>query len=217
MKKSPELAIRGRPRGFDRDEALKQATRVFWSKGYADASMADLTAAMAINSPSLYAAFGSKEALFREAVRTYTDTEGARLWAPMREAATARGAIEGLLLATAEASGQCGRPKGCLLGLSSVQPDSLPQGACSEIRDIRRDALAEVQARLAAGQAAGEIGPDAEVAVMAAFYATVQQGMTFRAREGAAVDELTATARAAMTAWDGLARLQAERRSTTEG
>lgn len=198
----------GRPRSFDRDEALSRALQVFWSKGYADASMADLTAAMGINSPSLYAAFGSKEDLFREAVRLYTETAGAGLWASMREAGTAREAIEGLLLATAEASGRTDRPKGCLLVLSGAHPDALPDRACGEVSKIRADSMAAMEERLRAGQAAGEIAPDADPAAIAAFYTTIQQGMTFRAREGATPDELAATARAAMTAWDSLAGLR---------
>lgn len=198
----------GRPRSFDRDEALSSALKVFWTKGYADASMADLTGAMGVNAPSLYAAFGSKEDLFREAVRLYTHTEGATLWASMDEAATAREAIEGLLLATAAVAGQCDRPKGCLLALSGVNPDALPETACSEVKRVRTDSMAAVHDRVRMGQAAGEIGPDADPAAIAAFYLTVQQGMTFRAREGATVEELTATARAAMLAWDGLAGLK---------
>ena len=195
----------GRPRSFDRDEALSSALTVFWAKGYGDASMADLTGAMGINAPSLYAAFGSKEDLFREAVRLYTDREGAVLWRSMREAPTAREAVEGLLLATAAVSGQCGRPQGCLLTLSGVNPDALPETACSEVKQVREDSMAAMADRLRAAQAAGELGPTADPAAIAAFYMTVQQGMTFRAREGAGPDELTATARAAMLAWDGLA------------
>lgn len=198
----------GRPRSFDRDQALSAALSVFWTKGYADASMADLTGAMGINSPSLYAAFGSKEALFREAVRLYTETEGATLWASMRDAGTARDAIEGLLLATAEASGRCDRPRGCLLVLSGVHPDALPAGACSDMSKIREEALATMRDRLREGQAAGEIAPMADPAAIAAFYTTVQQGMTFRARDGATPDELRGTARAAMLAWDDLAGLR---------
>ncbi|WP_420471010.1 TetR/AcrR family transcriptional regulator [Brevundimonas sp. FT23042] len=195
----------GRPRSFDRDEALSSALRVFWSKGYADASMTDLTGAMGINAPSLYAAFGSKEDLFREAVRLYTETEGASLWASVREASTAREAVEGLLLATAAVSGQCGRPQGCLLALSGMNPDTLPEKACSEVKQVRVESMASMRERLEAAKAAGELAPTADPAAIAAFYLTVQQGMTFRAREGAGPEELTAIARAAMLAWDGLA------------
>ncbi|RZJ97260.1 MAG: TetR/AcrR family transcriptional regulator [Brevundimonas sp.] len=211
MKKSPEPAIRGRPRGFDRDEALSSALDVFWAKGYADASMTDLTAAMGINAPSLYSAFGSKEDLFREAVRLYTEREGQGLWRSMTEAPTAYGAVEGLLLATAAVSGQCGRPQGCLLALSGVNPDALPDTACSEVKKIRTDSMASMRARMETARQVGEIGPDADPAAMAAFYLTVQQGMTFRAREGAGPKELTATAHAAMLAWDGLAGVKQAR------
>jgi AcrR family transcriptional regulator len=199
----------GRPRSFDRDEALSRALEVFWAKGYADASMAELTATMGVNAPSLYAAFGGKEALFREAVRLYSEREGASLWTSMREAPTAREAIEGLLLATAAASERCDRPKGCLLVLSGAHPDALPEGACGEVARIRKDALATMEARLRDARAAGEIAATADPAAIAAFYTTVQQGMTFRAREGATPDELAATARAAMLAWDGLAGIAA--------
>jgi AcrR family transcriptional regulator len=195
----------GRPRSFDRHQALSRAMEVFWAKGYADASMADLTAAMGINAPSLYGAFGSKEDLFREAVRLYGATEGATLWASVREARTAREAVEGLLTATVAANGRCDRPSGCLISLSRVQPDSLPDAAGADLAEIRAEAIAEMKARMAEGQAAGEIADDADPAAMAAFYITVQQGMVMRAREGASSEELAGTARAAMLAWDGLA------------
>lgn len=198
----------GRPRSFDRDDALSSALKVFWAKGYADASVTDLTSAMGINAPSLYAAFGSKEDLFREAVRLYSDTEGASLWASMRDAPTAREAIEGLLLATANAGGQCGRPQGCLVALSGVNPDALPDKACRDVRQVRTDSMAAMRERLETAKTAGELSASADPAAIAAFYLTVQQGMTFRAREGAGSDELTATARAAMLAWDGLAGLR---------
>ena len=95
------MAERGRPRSFDRPQALTRARAGFWPKGYDGASMADLTAAMGINSPSIYAAFGCKEALFEEAVELYAATEGGRIWGVLETAATARAAVEGLLQASA--------------------------------------------------------------------------------------------------------------------
>lgn len=200
------MPMRGRPRSFDRDEALSSAMRVFWAKGYADASMADLTGAMGINSPSLYAAFGSKEQLFREAVKLYHQSEGGALWKAVEEGRTARDAIGGLLLATAEANGRADRPTGCLVILSGAHPDALPGGACDQLREIRARTMAALEDRLRQGRDAGEIAPDVDLAAMAAFYATVQQGMVFRARDGAPPEELRKTAMAAMLAWEGLAR-----------
>src|SRR5919106_1320568 len=79
---------RGRPRSFDKDAALGRAMEVFWVKGYEGSSMSDLTAAMGIASPSLYAAFGSKEELFRQALKHYSDTEGRHIWHGVESAGT---------------------------------------------------------------------------------------------------------------------------------
>lgn len=202
------MPIRGRPRSFGRDEALVRAMEVFWAKGYANASMADLTRAMGINSPSLYAAFGSKEQLFREAVKLYQQSEGAALWKSLEEGRTAREAMEGLLLATAEANGRPDRPTGCLIILSGAHPDALPGGVCGELSEIRAHTMAALEDRFRQGRDAGEIAADADLAAMAAFYTTIHQGMVFRARDGATPDELRGTARAAMLAWEGLAGLR---------
>jgi AcrR family transcriptional regulator len=196
----------GRPRSFDREQALAQAMEVFWSKGYSDASMAELTAAMGINAPSLYAAFGSKEQLFREAVALYQQTQGGTAWACIEGPTPVREAIKGLLLAVAESATSGDRPSGCLVVLSGAYPESLPKNVCADLVDLRRRSLDQLEQRLRRAQATGEIGPSADPAAIAAFYSTVHQGMTFRARDGAPPHELRATAEAAMLAWDGLAR-----------
>src|SRR5258707_15468488 len=111
---------RGRPRGFDRTEALVRAMKVFWARGYEGASISDLKAEMGIGSPSLYAAFGSKEELFREAVKLYSATEGSDTWRSLQTAPTAREGIEGVLMYTARAFTRPDKPPGCLVGLSAL-------------------------------------------------------------------------------------------------
>ena len=103
------------------------------------------------------------------------------------------------------ANGRVGRPRGCLVTLSGAHPDALPGRACEELAETRRAALAAMHDRLRRGRDAGKIAPNADLAAMAAFYTTVQQGMVFRARDGATAKELGSTAHAAMLAWDGLA------------
>ncbi|HWA49978.1 MAG TPA: helix-turn-helix domain-containing protein, partial [Dongiaceae bacterium] len=88
---------RGRPRSFDREAALVAAMRTFWKLGYEAASMAELTEAMGINSPSLYAAFGSKEGLFQEALRLYIETEDSQAKHNLLGAPTARDGIAAML------------------------------------------------------------------------------------------------------------------------
>ena len=97
--------------------------------------------------------------------------------------------------------------KGLIL-MAAAHPDALPKAACSDLSALRAGTLAALENRLREGLDAGEIAPEADLAVMAAFYNTVQQGMVFRARDGATADELRGTARAAMLAWDGLAGLR---------
>ncbi len=89
---------RGRPREFDREAALAQATRLFWSRGFEATSISDLTKAMGIGSPSLYAAFGSKEALYAEALRYYRENYETLFWGNFHSAATAREAVQSLLM-----------------------------------------------------------------------------------------------------------------------
>jgi AcrR family transcriptional regulator len=198
------MAERGRPRSFDRAAALRRAMEVFWAKGYDGASLSDLTAAMGINSPSLYAAFGSKEALFREAVALYSVTEGTEIWTALPHAPTAREAIERFLRATAEAFTKGGKPRGCLIVLGALHPTDANANVCQELRRHRAENVAALRDRLERAVREGELPEGVDCQAVATFYATVQQGMSIQARDGAARETLLAVADCAMAAWDGL-------------
>src|SRR5213595_1538691 len=103
----------GRPRAFDVDEALDQALKVFWRKGYEGASLPDLTRAMGINRPSLYAAFGNKQALFRKAMARYAEGPASYLREAL-EAPTARAVFERLLEGGIKMVANPRQPRGCL-------------------------------------------------------------------------------------------------------
>lgn len=198
------MAERGRPRNFDRAQALQKAMEVFWSKGYEGASLTDLTEAMGINSPSLYGAFGSKEGLFREAVQLYRDTEGGSARRALLAAPTARDAIEAMLLASAERFTAPGLPPGCMIVLGAPAGCDNQDGVGLFLGDNRREMQSRILARLTAGAAQGELPAGADLKGLAAFYTTVLHGMSIQARDGASRKTLQAVARQAMRAWDAL-------------
>lgn len=202
------MAERGRPRAFDRAQALQKAMLLFWEKGFQGASMSELTAAMGINAPSLYACFGSKEALYRESMALYESGDGAELAAAIAAAPTVREAIEIYLMRSAALFSRPGKPAGCMVVLSVVHGAGTSEEAGRALRDARTEMQGVLEARLRGAIASGEL-PAGDPADIAAFYCTVQQGMSIRARDGARRAELEAVAQGAMAAWAALTRTQA--------
>jgi len=189
----------GRPRSFDRDAALERAMRVFWRQGYDATSVSDLTHAMGINPPSLYAAFGDKERLYLAAVERYhrSRVELAEKW--LEEEPTAQAAIGRLLTEAANWFARSGAPRGSMLVLSattcsaaSLQP---------ELAARRASLKAALKARIDRGIRAGELPRGTDSSALAIFYTTVFQGMSIQARDGATGRTLLTIAQTAMDAW----------------
>jgi AcrR family transcriptional regulator len=195
------MAERGRPRGFDREEALRRAMEVFWEHGYEGTSVSELGAAMGINAPSLYAAFGCKEALFREAVARYEECQGIELpsTGPIRDV------MLGLLRNAAIAYTDPDTPKGCLVVLAATTYTPKSEGIRDHLVERRRAAAEGVRARLDRAVADGELAPGSNTELLASYLTTVMNGMSVQARDGAGRDRLLAIADAAMAGWDQLA------------
>jgi AcrR family transcriptional regulator len=194
---------RGRPRAFDREAALDTATRLFWRKGYAATSISDLTEVMGIGSPSLYAAFGSKDELYVEALRHFGERFEALVWGNFRAASTAYQAVEALLMDSAAAfTGSCGQndPRGCMVTLSAVGSEGHVELG-ERIRAARAAAVTRIEQRLGQAVTEGELGADTDIPGLARFVVAVQNGMSILARDGASRAELEAVARHAMRAW----------------
>jgi AcrR family transcriptional regulator len=198
------MAARGRPRNFDREEALRRAIDVFWARGFDGATLEELQAAMGgIAPPSFYAAFGSKDQLFREAVELYRHTVGARVLGAL-EAPTAREAIGGLLRSAAEQFCSGDGPRGCLIVLGAINCTRINKEAHDHLHGIRQEGPKIIRQRLARGVADGDVPASAPVSDMASFYSTVMHGLALRARDGASREALLAAVDAAMAAWDPL-------------
>lgn len=194
---------RGRPRAFDREAALAQATRLFWIKGFEATSIGDLTEAMGIGSPSLYAAFGSKEALYAEALRHYREDNEALVWAGFFSAGTAREAVKSLLMDSAAVLTGCvvDIPRGCMVTLSSVGSEGYVELG-ELVRAARTVTLDRLKLRLNQAISEGEIPVSTDIHALARFIQTVQNGMSILARDGASRSELEAVAELAMLGWD---------------
>ncbi|RJO72129.1 TetR/AcrR family transcriptional regulator [Nocardia panacis] len=195
-------AKRGRPRAFDRTAALTAATRLFWERGYEATSVGELTEAMGIRPGSLYAAFGDKKSLFKEAVHSYGRSPvGAFMGVALEEEPTAHAAFARILREAAVIYPDPTHPAGCLTISAATNVTSQDAEVETFLRNLRNKNLALFEARLRTAQQAGELSDTASPRALAAYIATVIQGMSQRARDGATAAELTESAELALAAW----------------
>jgi AcrR family transcriptional regulator len=193
--------IRGRPREFDRDQALQKAMYLFWSRGYETTSMADLRAALGITQASLYAAFGGKEQLFRETVELYRQTAARGTTEALAIETSSRAAIHAMLQAAVDAFSAPGAPGGCLLILGATNCAVENRAVQEYLLSIRRQISQSILERLKQGQDKGDVPKAAPVATLAAYYSTVLHGLALQSRDGASRKTLTQIVQFAMADW----------------
>lgn len=191
----------GRPRAFDRDQALQQAMDVFWRHGYEGASLAELTRAMGINPPSLYAAFGNKEGLFRAVLDHYADLRG-DFMAEVLAAPTARESAERFLRGTAElAAAGADKPGGCLVLQSGLACSAGGESVADDLAGRRGETECQLKTRFERARGEGDLPAGAEPATLARYLTAVTQGMAVQAAGGAGPAELRQVAEMAIRAW----------------
>jgi AcrR family transcriptional regulator len=199
--KDPVKRAPGRPRAFDREGALKAAMILFWRNGYEGTSMAQLTAAMGINAPSLYAAFESKEKLYREALTLYLGSLGNIGVGALEECASAREGVQNVLEQAASAFTRRDCPSGCMVGSGALRGAEENQVVVQETAALRRMAQEATERRFKRAIADGELAPDTNFKALTAFYSTVVQGMSVQAQDGATRNDLLRVVNVAMAAW----------------
>jgi AcrR family transcriptional regulator len=200
MKLNTAPTQRGRPRAFDPDVALERAMHVFWAKGYEGASLSKLTRAMRINRPSLYAAFGNKEELFRKVLDRYVNGPlayfGKALAAPK-----ARDVIEQIFFGAAKMAGDPRLPSGCLMVQGALAVGNAAGSVRKEAAGRRAGSEIALRRRLLRAKREGDLPKDADPAELARYVMTVLQGMAVQGADGANRDQLRRVAQIALRAW----------------
>ncbi len=190
----------GRPRAFDQEDALDAALKLFWRKGYEGTSLSDLTEAMGINRPSLYAAFGDKQSLFKQVVDRYVSGPAACQMEALSEP-TARGAVERLFQGAIEAATDARNPRGCLLIQGALSCGDESKQVKDDLAARRAASEAALRRRLKRARDEGDLAKDADPADLARYVVAVLQGLAVHAADGATRAELKRVALTAMRAW----------------
>jgi AcrR family transcriptional regulator len=198
MKSETAPAPLGRPRAFDADVALERAMHVFWAKGYEGAALSDLTRAMRINRPSLYAAFGNKEQLFRKVLDRYMDGPvayfGKALAAPK-----ARDVVEQIFLGTARMGDDPRIPAGCLMVQGALACGDA--AVRKEVAARRTASEAALRRRFQQAKREGDLPKNSNPGELAGYVMTVVRGMAVQSAGGASSDQLRRVAQIALRAW----------------
>lgn len=200
----------GRPRSFDFDDALDEALKVFWRKGYEGTSLDDLTEAMRINRPSLYAAFGNKEALFRKAVDRYQMSNAERIHKALEEPELLV-AIEKLLRGNIELITDPRNPRGCFIVQGALACGDAADELKEEMTQRRATFTTLLRKRIALAIERGELAADTNASDLARYVAALSHGIAVQAADGASRAELLRAVRV------GLTGLPVEKRGRRKG
>lgn len=192
----PAARPRGRPRSFDTQATLAQATLTFWQRGYASTSLDDLSAATGLNRPSLYGAFGDKHALYLQALKLYTEQSDAAIAAAFEGRSLREGLLRVYELALQLYYPADAAARGCLLIGTAATEAPRDEAIRQQLGDALRGFTVAFEARLQRAVDEGELPAGTDVAMRAQLASAVLHSMALRARAGDARQQLAALARA---------------------
>jgi AcrR family transcriptional regulator len=200
----PERASRGRPRAFDREKALRAAQRLIWQHGFEAMSLSQLEHVMGIGKSSLYAAFGSKLELLKEAADLYLDEMASALNAVLDGAASTRAAMDGMLHLCANVFTDPSRPRGCFLVTTAPVCSEGNEQALALLKERRAVVTSLIMKRLEKGRRSGDLINLADDQALASYLMTIVHGMAIQARDGATREELASVGQLALSALDNV-------------
>lgn len=194
---------RGRPRGFDADEALDKALEIFWRNGFQGASLSELTDVMGLSKPSLYAAFGDKEALYLKSLERYAVRWLAKNIELLENEPDGYRAMQTFLRSLAAMFTDPGLPGGCFVvnGMADRGGPSTPPGIENALQKLVQESEAKVRHRLLRAQRDGQLSAAADPAALAGFFYALLAGLAVKAKAGAKRPSLYAAVEAGMGAW----------------
>ncbi|CAI0796126.1 Bacterial regulatory proteins, tetR family [Serratia ficaria] len=190
----------GRPREFDREQALVKARDLFWRQGYEGTSMSDLVAELGIASARIYKAFGSKEQLFREAVASYESHEGGFADRAFSEETGVRAALERLLNDAVQLYSRPDLPRGCMVVSSAASVSAENDGLKDWLATHRRQRTQGIIERLRLAVQNGELPPATDAEGLGDYFAAFLHGLSVQARDGVTKERLTAAVQTALKA-----------------
>ncbi|MGY0560460.1 TetR/AcrR family transcriptional regulator [Luteimonas sp. A277] len=201
------MATLGRPRTFDRQQALEKAMHAFWRHGYESTSLAQLRSAMGgLSAASFYAAFGSKEALYREAIELYLLTDGSAVRTHLTDASiSSREAIARSLRGAARIQGTEEHPQGCMVVLSALNCSPANAHVRQLLAEERADTERLVRSCVLRAVELRELSRDIDAEALTLFIVTILNGISIQARDGATLPELDNMIGLAMKTWDAAA------------
>ena len=190
----------GRTRQFNAEEALDRALEVFWARGYEGATLPELTEAMGINRPSLYAAFGNKEQLFRKALDRYQTGPQSFLTEALTKP-TAKEVVEAIFSGFIRMQRGRDKPRGCFIVCGALACGEEAEKVRRELAQLRQAAVSALRKRLEGAVQDGDLPEGMDCATLARYIATVLNGLAVQAASGATEKELRLVAAMAMRAW----------------
>lgn len=192
------MATAGRPRSFDKDEALKKAMYVFWEKGYEGTTMADLIESIGMKAPSIYAAFGNKDAIFKEVIKTYLPIVVEGQLAALSSSSEIYESVEATLKACVNLYTSEDNPHTCLVMTAAINTAPGHEEHIGALRVLREKYKDAWQKRFEQAKFDKQLSDDSNPSELAEYFTTLIQGMTIKAKDGASKDSLDATVKLAM-------------------
>ena len=192
------MAKAGRPRSFDKDDALKKAMYVFWEKGYEGTTMADLIQSIGMKAPSIYAAFGNKDAIFKEVVQSYLPIVVNGQLNALNSSPKIYDAVEATLKACVSLYTGKDNPHTCLVMTAAI--NTAPEHAehVETLKTLRESYKAAWKKRFEMAKTDRQLTDKAKPSELAEYFTTLIQGMTIKAKDGATEDELSSTSKLAL-------------------